>query len=293
VAVRLQLTEKPESFVCGSSATSNANVCFTLTRGGGQGATVSCLSLPVRPCAPPGRLSLADAAKLFSSSRPCRAFEVSPKAMATVRYNLPPAFPQVLPGASFLLNNLTICDVPLTRASNVYEARWSLEEPSLAVPAPLLEELFPGGQIEGEPLRLPIELTNHRQLWLGDAVNVSPNGGIVIGRSALALSYVYLTTDTLKWVAMAKNSESGFGANYGCAACPVLHRYDLVTRSCVDLCGSYWFMSLDGSSQTCKNGLTATVLLGFGVLLLVGGEAALLLLDRSTWKGQGAPPRNN
>jgi hypothetical protein len=74
----------------------------------------------------------------------------------------------------------------------------------------------------------------------------------------------------------------------------VLHRYDLATRSCVDLCGSYLFMAFDEATNTCKIRVSASIVLGLVVVALVGGEALLLLFDRLTWKGhQPAAPAPN
>jgi len=200
----------------------------------------------------------------------------------------------VQPGSSFLIVNLTMCEVPLTRASNVYVARWSLEEPSLAMPAPLLEELFPNGQRDGVRLQLPIDFTaggRRRQLWVGDAVKTSSDNVVVIGRSALAMGGVVLDRKTQEVVTFS--DPSGAQPAYMCPYCPPMHWYDLATSACVDLCSSYWFMFFDSSSNTCKNRVSATVVLGAVVLVLVGGEALLLLLDRSTWKGQGRLQVNN
>ncbi len=154
------------------------------------------------------------------------------------------------------------------------------------MPAVLLKELFPNGQNELD-LHLDVLVGGYKvDLWIGDTVRASPDNVVVIGRKAVAMTGVILDGKTFGVLGFSERIWDRP------PCCPAMFRYNLATSACVDLCGSYWFMYFDSSSNTCKNRASATVVLGAVVLVLVGGEALLLLLDRSTWKGQGQQENN-
>ena len=291
-SVQMLLTEEPMSFVCGSFAAGPvADVCVAVVDRT-KSQRMACFSVAVHGCAPPGRLALKDAAKVFSAVP--KNFGLWPDRLGVYETRLGwTSLVNVQPGSTFLLSNLSVCEAQLTRTSNSYVARWSLEEPAVALPRVLLEELFPDGQ--QETLDVPLDFLLNGYLEAGrslpsGAVRASSDDVIVIGRSALSKIGLVLNGATLQAIGVPMGAKRLPSL---CPDCPPLHRYDRATRACADLCGSYLFMSFDSASRTCRNRLSASIVLGALVVALVGGEALIFLIDRYTWKGHAPQPANN
>ncbi len=246
------------------------------------------MSVQNRQCSPPGRLAIADVRTLstwpqMAVSSNILYFAVDMASFERVVLVQPPSL--------FLLHNLTLCDtVPVTRVSNSYVARVSFNEPCWALPRALHDELFPAGTAQSTGLPSPVSFAlaasggaTVRGLSLGcEGVRVAPDDVAVIGRAGLGRMVAVYTGNVLSGFILLANAVDSSHAP--CPTCPALSVFDLGSRSCVDLCSSYFFMAADPATGTCKTRLTAAVLMGVTVLALVGGEAVLFVVNKLVWR---------